>query len=513
MGKFGETQLVNMVAVGKVTPVSVRLWMRSSRPGKHHIEIDPYTEGEPTIIVPTVIAGDGAADFTHSVEYPRDFPGAAPLTPSSRYNYRIVRDSDGAPIGAGRFATTPASDDQTPEGYAVALMSCHQPFNTDGELSERSVRMLRLVPEVLSGYNAKFVITCGDQIYADVPQDFSLLNPHYAQKLDSTKQSILDWSAAEVRRAYQERYRIFWSMNEVRHMYANYPCYPILDDHEIMDDWGSNAAHSQKRFANLAQGAREAYFDYQGSRVCARGAKLPLSFHYEFGYGSLGAFVWDIRSQRRTGDRENRLYSPKQFADFERFLNKNGHKRVLLIVTSVPVVHLPSWLTDVGAALVGDTIDFPDHWSYKKNVPARDRLLIRLHQHQEAHPNQRVVLVSGDVHVGCAFAIHWRYGKKAKLYQLTSSAVSNRMKKRDTYFSEIPPNLVSKLACKDGPSARVNLLKAAEGRDSNNPFGGLNIGIIGIRDRGDHSTVNLKLIGYPEADKLTPVTMFGTGEL
>ncbi len=514
MGKFEQTQLINMVAVGTVTSKSVRLWMRSDRPGKYTVEIDPWAENAPTIRRSTTIPNDRAVDFTHSVEYPRDFPGATPLSPSSRYNYRIVREADGSPIGAGRFATCPASDDKTPDAYAVAVMSCHQPFNTDGTISERSMRMLRLVPEVLRGYNAKFVITCGDQIYADAPADFSLLNPHYAQKLHPEKHSILEWSAEEVRRAYQERYRIFWRMNEVRHMYANYPCYPILDDHEIADDWGSIRAHGQRQFTNLGKGAREAYFDYQGSRVAARSSRLPPSFHYAFGYGSLAAFVWDIRSQRLAGERENRLYSDRQFADFDRFLNRNGHKRVLLVVTSVPVVHLPSWLADVGASLVGNDIDFPDHWSYRKNVPARDRLLTRLHRHQEAHPKQRVVLVSGDVHVGCAFVIHWRGGKKAKLYQLTSSAVSNRMKKSDTYFSKIPTHLVSKLECNDGsPSAKVDLLKAAEGSGDNNPFGGLNIGIIGIRDRGDHSTVQLKLIGYPKSDKLKPDTIFGSGEL
>ena len=513
MGKFEQTQLVNMVAVGKVTPRSVRLWMRSDLPGKHRIEIRPYDVNQPRIEVTTTIPRNSETDFTHSIQYPSDFPNAPQLRPSNRYSYRIVRVSDGTPLGEGRFATTPASDDQTPEGYAVALMSCHQPFNTDGALSERSMRMLRLVPEVLAGYNVKFVIACGDQIYADVPQNFSLMDPHYAQKIIPSKSNILEWSAEEVRRAYQERYRIFWSMNEVRHMYANYPCYPILDDHEIMDDWGSNPAHYSRKFKKLARGAREAYFDYQGSRVQKRGAHLPQSFHYEFGYGSLAAFVMDIRSQRRAG-KVNQLYSAKQFADFDRFLTRNGHKRVLLIVTSVPVVHLPSWLTDVGASLVGDRIDFPDHWSYKKNIDQRDLFLTRIHQHQEEHPKQRVVLVSGDVHIGCAFAVHWRYGKKPKLFQLTSSAVSNRMKKSDTYFSKVGPELVSKLECNHGsPAARVNLLKAIEGSQSNNPFGGLNIGIIGIRDRGDHSTVNLKLIGYPATDKLKPVTMFGSGEL
>jgi hypothetical protein len=61
--------------------------------------------------------------------------------------------------------------------------------------------------------------------------------------------------------------------------------------------------------------------------------------------------------------------------------------------------------------------------------------------------------------------------------------------------------------------AAVDLLKAAEGRDDNNPFDGLNNGIIGKRTRGDHSTVQLNLIGYPASDKLKPIIMFDSGEL
>ena len=104
MGKFEKNQLVNMIAVGKVTPRSVRLWMRSDVPGKHRIEIKPYNRKEPRVTVTTTIPRNRSTDYTHSVLYPNDFPDGKPLRPSSRYNYRIVRVSDGTPLGEGRFA-------------------------------------------------------------------------------------------------------------------------------------------------------------------------------------------------------------------------------------------------------------------------------------------------------------------------------------------------------------------------------------------------------------------------
>ncbi len=514
MGKFESIALKNMVAVGRATANSVRLWMRSETAGHHEIEIWPLDNSEPGAEVTTTIPSNNNTDNTHTIVYPDDFPKARPLKALTRYGYRITKGDTRLSVGEGCFETAPEKPESTPEKVSIACMSCHQPFNTDGAFSERSMRMLRLLPRVLSEYDVKFILLTGDQMYADTPENFSLLNPHYAStKILPGKNNILEWSDAEVRQAYQQRYRIFWNLNEVRHFHANYACYPMLDDHEIRDDWGSNPEHANPKYQNFLRGARQAYFDYQGSRVCSYKGQFLKSFHYHFTYGNIGVFVMDIRSERKAG-RINQLYSKAQFKDFEAFLEENGDKRVLLIVTSVPVIHIPSWIADQGAALVGDKIDFPDHWSYKKNLRARDEFLTRLYHHQVNHPNQRIVLVSGDVHLGCAFAIQWKGANKPILYQFTSSAISNRLKALETYASKIGPKLVSELHCKENSlSADVHLLKAAKGANNENPFGGLNVGIIEIRDAGDHSTVNMKLIGYPPVQQWKPVAMFESGEL
>ena len=99
------------------------------------------------------------------------------------------------------------------------------------------------------------------------------------------------------------------------------------------------------------------------------------------------------------------------------------------------------------------------------------------------------------------------------MYQFTASAISNRMKKLEAYFSSIGPQDVTKIRLKGKTAADVHLLKAEEGSDMNNPFGGLNIGIITVKNEVDHSTVNLKLIGYDGSQQWRPVTMFGSGEL
>jgi hypothetical protein len=127
-----------------------------------------------------------------------------------------------------------------------------------------------------------------------------------------------------------------------------------------------------------------------------------------------------------------------------------------------------------------------------------------------------VVLISGDVHIGCVFAIQWKGPDpdEPTLYQFTSSAVSNRLKKHEAFFSKIPPKLVTSLKIRrGGPEAEVGLLDSASDSTAENPFGGLNIGLIEIADAGGHSTVNLKLMGYPPVEQWKAVTKFESGGL
>lgn len=501
--KFEKNQLSNMVAVGEVGPTFARIWMRSDSPGKIKVVIHP--PGKPHLKKEHhVTIDDKARDLTQTVL----IRGLDPLT---RYKYKVVRLSDKDLFGSGQFETFPGKQEDTPEKFSIALMSCHQPFNQDNfRVEERRMRLLKVAKKILADHDAKFILLAGDQMYSDVPYERSLFYKHYTEKWNiPAGPSIIDWDMQTVRRAYQERYRIFWHMKEVKHFYANYPCFPILDDHEIVDDWGAKEIHSIKKYRNIRNGAREAYFDYQGSRVTERRKKLPSSFHYSFTYGNVGIFVFDLRSQRKAGKKWE-LFNTSQLRDFEKFLTNNQDKRVLIIMVSVPVVHLPEWLSDIGAALAGHKVDFPDHWSYRKNRGDRDRFLKLIHSHQVENPRQRVILVSGDVHIGCVFKIKWEgRGRKPILYQFTSSAISNRMKKSETEISEFVTGLAGKIKCKNGLKAKTSLLESKDRVHNNqNPFGGLNVGIIEIHDEGKESRVTLKLIGYPEGDHDKHVDFF-----
>jgi alkaline phosphatase D len=490
--KFERVQMKRMTAVGEVGPRYARIWMRSDLPGEVGVTVRPKGRTKLKKEYPLLVS-DTSTDLTQTIRIDG-------LEPRTKYRYEVRRVAGDKLIGRGRFETYPFDEDDTPDKVSVALMSCHQPFNDDNEYSSRRARLLRVLPQVLKDHDVKFILLAGDQIYSDVPPDRSLFYRHYTKTWKyPAGESILDWGPTGVRAAYQERYRIFWAGKEVQDFYANYPCYPILDDHEIVDDWGAKEVHATNKFRQIRNGAREAYFDYQESRVMKRKKNLPPSFHYSFSYGNIGVFVLDLRSQRKAGPK-GQLFSPAQLNDFETFLKSNESKKVLLVMASVPVVHLPEWLVDVGASMAGHAIDFPDHWSFKRNRLDRDRFLGLIYRHQVANPRQKVILVSGDVHIGCAFKIAWKGpGKQPVLYQFTSSAISNRMKKLQTEISESPLKLTKEMELSGGLKADTHLLSPI--KDGQNPFGGLNVGLIDIDNKGDESDVTLRLVGYKEKAK------------
>jgi alkaline phosphatase D len=524
--RFASHTVRNMVGVGITEPRSVRLWMRTDIPGTHELQILGGSRASRSVSVE--IPAREAGDNTAVIPYPGG-TGHPPLDPLTRYRYRIVRTNDGEPLGEGSFETPPGRDGDTPQKVVIGLLSCHQPFTDRGKISLEAERMLRVLPRILRENDVKFVLPCGDQMYADEPGVFSLFNiknPYLIRQAfpnrKAVPKNIFECTDQEIRRLYGLRYRMFWSMPAIRMMYANYPCYPTMDDHEIKNGWGTAPEHSGSKYKNVLRGALDAYRDYQASSVLpsqsALGMRKPGSFHYDFSYGNIGVFVMDLRSQRyNLAPRGHQMYSQAQLGDLQVFLRNNSHKKVLLIVSSVPVVFVPGIIARTSRRLHIKEGNFVDHWSHPSNVPARDAFLSLLHAHQQAHPNQRVTLACGDVHIGNAFAIHWQGGRKPRLYQFTSSALTALETRTTQFLVEKAPRLVSGVTCPSTPfggpcSGQVSHLKGVNEDSSHNPFTGLNIGLIEVQRSGDVSNIKFKLIGYhPQEDR--PVTYFESGWL
>jgi alkaline phosphatase D len=476
---FDNEPVGNMVAVGAVEARSARLWMRTERPGALTVvwwpEDHANTTAQGNICIPEV----NTRDNTFSVQIPEDFPPAPALSPLRSYGFRIMHQASGACIGSGHFETSPASPEETPERFALALMSCHQPFDENGGLTTQSEDMLRATYQCLQAHNTKLVFTVGDQMYSDQPHTRSFFNETYFSTVAPPgRQSLTECTAEEVRQLYQRRYRHFWHVPAWQALHATFPCYPIIDDHEIVDNWGTNPDHHTPPWQAVGQGARAAYMDYQGSRVSAWSETLSESFHYTVSYGNLGIFVMDLRSTR-TAWNGGQLFAQDQENALRRFLHEQRNMPCLCIVLSVPVIHLPQTPVRLLGHVAHWHEDFADRWGTGAHRRDRDRFLHWLVAHQRQNPTQRIVLLGGDIHIGCVHEVRWE-SQGPVLYQMISSGITNDIGALMQRLSTFIIRLNRHMTTDDGSlRAKVNLLKGVD-RTRQNPYGGLNVGILEI---------------------------------
>ncbi len=462
-----------MVAVGAVGPTSVRLWVRVLAPGPLRVRcwsargvaLDGTVELPP---------GGAERDGTGSFLVPDEVRPARPLAPSERYRF-LVEGAGGRLVGAGAFVTAPG-EDEAPRRLAMGLMSCSQPFTARGRVSRRAAAMLTAAYRCLERHDVRLVLMVGDQMYADRPQRLSLFDPaHFAAVAPPGRRSLRECTAEEVRALYQERYRRFWGVPGWQALLARFPCCPIWDDHELIDNWGTDPAHLEPDWQRVFAGARAAYFDYQGSRVHPLGAPRA-DFGYGLELGPAAVFVLDLRSERCAGP-EACLLRPAQLAALERFLARNAARPAALVVASVPVVHLPQWAARALRPFARAGEDFADRWAAGPQVRDRDRLLRLLHEHQRRHPEQLVALLSGDIHIGCAHELRW--GERGpRAFQLVSSALTNLQGLPERVGAQLSIAFTRRVATEDDAlAARVRFLHGEPGA-TQNPYSGLNVGVV-----------------------------------
>jgi alkaline phosphatase D len=491
MSEFKTPPFDCMVAVGRVEPRRARIWARAPQPG---LLTATCWEAERPGDAKVAEARAGLDADSDSVAV-FDLGGDGGLKPGTWHRFEVV-DASGRRLGEGRFKTAPEglNSDRV---LRVGLMSCHQPFDPEGRVRADAREMLRALLDEFEHEKPAAIFTVGDQMYTDEPAGLSLWNPeHFERVRPPGRKDVADCSAREVRRLLDARYRTYWNIPEWQELHAKYPCYPILDDHEIVDNWGSIREHVTAPWREFGIGARGSYFDYQGSRVLPADGGVPDSFHYFIEHGPFAAFVMDLRSERTPGDAGNgRLFSERQEADFRKFLADHGEKPVLFIVFTVPIIHLPRGLARAVARIAPFIEDFSDRWSTGSHIRDRDRMLWLLHEHQRAHPRQRIVLLSGDIHIGCAHALDWGPGRPP-LYQFISSGVTHRSTRAVYLGSEALIRLNRRVTLERGdPSFAIRLVKGV-GRANRNPYGGLNAGMVEMDFTNPRGPARIRFVLY-----------------
>jgi alkaline phosphatase D len=511
MSAFDQPTAQHFCGVGRTTESSVRVWYRSPAPGPKELRIWPSGRPDAAVRGALPSRADDQHDGTLSVEWPGDFAGAQPLAPGTPHEFVLI-DAGGASRGEGRFETAPSSAVDGHERFSIALMSCHQPFDDDGNVMPIAERQLAILDSAFERYRVKRVMMLGDQMYTDLPEGRSLFNDRYFRRVAPREaESIFDCSREEVRALFQARYRRFWSLPSWRRILSRYSCYPIMDDHELFDNFGSDPAHAEERWANLREGALDAFVDYQGAFFRPRIVPRPRSLHLSFEYGPVAAFIMDLRSQRHATASGIRIVGQEQLDALAAYLAAESARPLFILGLSIPLVYLPGWAADAAVTLAPNGSDAHDRWDHHMARAGRADLVELLSDHQLRHPHQRLVLASGDIHAGVLSEVVWSK-PPLRAYQVISSGVTNVAGVLANKLAELIPWASSAFDLGgERTSVRMELVPTSP---SENPYSGLNVGIIEIaRARSDKPLLRFRLIGSDDRDPPQPRVMAATAEL
>jgi len=389
--------------------------------------------GDSSSLVPGLVSARSI-----SLQYATDLTGTfelGGLRPATRYYYALFAGFERSQrweLGneeALHFRTQPASATSVTFG----VFSCHQPFTKHGV---ENIGMFAALQEELDRLGGDHVLAIGDQIYSDGFSDGDIWS--WLKKV----QAEPDLEPADFVSWYRDVYRGFWGFKSLQSLFAHYPTYMMLDDHEIADGWGSatpqelarsklglgallHPARAEKLVGQMFDAAKFVYEEYQHAH---NPSTAPRVYDYGFESGFVKTYVLDMRTShdvtKPDGERLLGSAQLQRLADW--LVEPLGECKVVFIVSPVPVVHFRPEIVNAGLlqwSFIGAKDDLRDEWEHETNLSERQKLLELVSQFSAQH-GVPVLFLSGDVHMSAAFELWDRKQPAARVYQLTTSGIT-----------------------------------------------------------------------------------------
>lgn len=329
------------------------------------------------------------------------------LSPETAYSISFQGAINPVPSG---FRTFPSIPDRMNVGAVSCNFTiCRKDTDLWADLRDRNI-----VPG-----NIDLLLHVGDQIYGDSAfQD--------AESILAGRTVGTQAQQRQIKELYRRLYRMTWRYPATRDVLANVPNLMIWDDHEIRDDWGSRANDSDSATAAFHIGtlAHEVFREYQ-RQLWEDPAVWPISRFEDHSHkwGPIGVLFVDQRGGRSFERDTARPYlSEPQWNRIVGALGSGGYfedVRALIVVTSVPLVYLGDSITNGGSDAADD---LQDHWAYGAHRAEQVQMLRALRT-WKANGGRELLVVGGDVHIGCQTDI--KHDDQTIYKQLITSPITN----------------------------------------------------------------------------------------
>lgn len=279
----------------------------------------------------------------------------------------------------GNFRTFPVPD--LHQDFSFLLGSCN--LHSLGVIKNPDKSWARIA-EVSKVKEARFMIHCGDQIYADIPLSPPPDPDHYRRKyLDA-------WDDCRTARAY---------LTQTSH-------YMILDDHEITNNFDQDMEAGGSDHMALRNAAMKVYWEFQHKHnPNTEQPSQPRRYYYQFTFGAAEFFVLDTRFRRSS--QQGEMIDCLQIEELKSWLSDNSSK-LKFVVSSVPFV---------------GQVRKPrsDKWCSDCFYGQRSEIFEFLHKHQI----QKTVFLTGDMHTSYHAAAKLGDGDNAvTVHELMSSPIN-----------------------------------------------------------------------------------------
>jgi len=275
-------------------------------------------------------------------------------------------------------------------------------------------------PEKAPCLRPAFMIHCGDQIYYDLD---------FPQRTGGEHD-------------YRRSYRQAWFSDEqAAKLLRSFPQYMILDDHEIVDGFGTDLKPRDAE-KKLREPALRAYDEYVGSRQPRpkrpKRPDRPDPLDYTFEHGNTGFFVLNTRTERSA--RYRQMISDEQLEEFVKWLRKP--QALKFVVSSVPfVAELRPPGLDRNGERRGD--ERADKWSGYAWQAQRERIIRAIYEREVQQGEvqegevKRLVFLVGDMH--CTYHARMQIGdprRRVTVHELAGGPVNQlQFATRDDFYA------------------------------------------------------------------------------